>query len=78
MNIIHVLLMQEVEEMVSNMKICRVKSGLTQKEAAELLGTTVQSYNRWENNPNGVRISEAIKIAKLFAVSLDYLFLSNT
>ena len=60
--------------MVNNMKICRIKSGLTQRDAAKMLGTSVQTYNRWEKNPSVIQVSSAKKIAKLYGVSLDHLF----
>lgn len=64
--------------MINNLKLCRIKSGFTQGKAADMLGTTVQTYNRWEKNPGIIQMTNAIKLAELYGVTLDYLFLSNT
>ncbi len=44
---------------------------LTQKEIAELLGTTQQVYSRYENGTNEMPIRHLITLCRYFNVSAD-------
>ncbi len=46
---------------------------LTQKEIAEVLGTTQRQYSRWEIGEYEFPLNKMIKMAKYYNVSLDYL-----
>lgn len=46
---------------------------LTQEDIAELLGVSRATVNRYENNLYDVKLSYAIKLSKIYNVSLDYL-----
>ena len=53
----------------------RKSKGLTQQQAAELLGISLSSYQKYERTKSPVMpsISVIIKIAEEFQVSVDYL-----
>lgn len=46
---------------------------LTQSEIAKVLGTTYQYYSTYESGKRDLPFSRAIKLAKFYNVSLDYL-----
>lgn len=51
----------------------RKKTGKTQIITAELMGEHKTQYQRWENEEANPSWEKAIKIAKYYGVSLDYL-----
>ena len=53
---------------------CRNNLGLTQSEAAELIGITQPAYQRYEAGVRTPSIQVAKEIAKAFNVSTAYLF----
>lgn len=46
---------------------------ITQKEIADLLGTTQQTYSLWETGTREIPFHHAITLAKYYRVSLDYI-----
>lgn len=46
---------------------------LTQEDIASLLGVSRATVNRYENNIYDIKLSYAIKLCKIYNVSLDYL-----
>lgn len=46
---------------------------VSQKELADLLEVTVRSYQRYESEEREPTLSQLIKLANYFGVSLDYL-----
>ncbi len=63
--------------MSNNLKVYRVKYGLTQKQLASMIGTTPQTYVAWEANPGMVRADYANRIADIYGVTLDEIFRTN-
>ena len=57
----------------SNLKKLRVSKNLTQKQMAEILGIVDRQYQRYEAGQVDPPLSNVIKLADLFNVSLDYL-----
>lgn len=53
----------------------RARNRLTQKEVAEQLGVSVQTYCAWEKDVSGVAVSKVRAVAELFGVSLEQIFL---
>ena len=51
----------------------REDKDLTQSEIAKVLGTTYQYYSTYESGKRELPFSRAIKLAKFYNVSLDYL-----
>lgn len=54
-------------------KELRTKANITQKQLAEFIGVTSQTILNWENGIFEPKISELIKLANYFHVSVDYL-----
>jgi len=51
----------------------RVDNELRQEDIAQILKTTKQNYGMYENGQRRLKIEDAIKLAKFFKVSTDYL-----
>lgn len=56
-----------------NMKIARMKSGLTQKQVAEKLNIVIQTVSRWENDETSIPIDRLKELSVLYNASTDYL-----
>ena len=54
-----------------SIKELRARFDLTQKECAAIVGTTTPTWNGWEQNAEKIQIKNAIKIAKMFEITLD-------
>lgn len=52
------------------LKELRARHNLTQKQAAEGLGISVQTYNSWEKDISNVSISKVQAVADFFDVAL--------
>ena len=46
---------------------------IKQKDIADLLGTTQQTYSLWERGDREIPFHHAITLAKFYNVSLDYI-----
>ena len=46
---------------------------ITQKEIADLLGTTQQTYSLWERGDREIPFHHVITLAKYYDVSIDYI-----
>ena len=57
----------------NRLKELRLAKGMRQKDVAEKIGVSPQSYNFYENWVNKPDPETLIKLADLFEVSLDYL-----
>ena len=55
------------------LKALREDSDLTQTDVAKVLNTTYQYYSTYESGKREMPLSRAIKLAKFYNVSLDYL-----
>lgn len=55
----------------------RVNAGLTQKEAAEKMGVSSVTMVNWEKGKTLPDIATARKLAELYEIPLDNLFLSD-
>ena len=56
-----------------NIKIARIKKGLTQKQLAKLLGLEYATISRWELGVTNVPSNKLILLSKVLGVSADYL-----
>lgn len=56
------------------LKKLRTDKDLLQKQVAKELNISVQRYSSYENNSRLPEINMAIKLAKYYNVTLDYLF----
>ncbi len=59
--------------MVKNLKKLRVKSGISQQKLADIIGTSQQSINKYENHNVEPDINTLISLADYFDTSVDYL-----
>lgn len=55
----------------------RKRSGLTQEQLAQHLGTTRQAVSKWESDKSEPDIATLIRIGEVFQVSMDYLLLGK-
>lgn len=51
----------------------RTDNDLRQEDVANILGTSKQTYGRYENGKRGLNIEDLIKLAKFYNVSTDYI-----
>lgn len=58
---------------VSNIRIERVKKGLTQAQLAEVIGVAPITITRWEENFNPMPAEKLKQLAEYFGCSTDYL-----
>lgn len=56
----------------------RARKNVTQKEVAESLGITYQTYNAWERDISNVGISKVYALAKYFGVTIDEVKIEQT
>ena len=54
-----------------SLKELRARFNETQAETAEALSISVPTYSAWENNPGTIKLSNLIKIANHFNISID-------
>lgn len=55
-------------------KQARLLAGLTQKEVSEQLKVHVQTYMKWEKNPESMSIGTAKQFAKIVGLNFDDIF----
>ncbi|MBQ6455943.1 MAG: helix-turn-helix transcriptional regulator [Mogibacterium sp.] len=54
-----------------SLKELRARKNWTQRETAEKLGISVQTYNAWEKDISRVAVGKVIAVADLFGVRLS-------
>lgn len=60
-----------------NLKIERIKAGLTQKEVAEKLNVSINTVSNWETGAKKITVDKLLTLADMFGVSTDYLLGRN-
>ena len=60
-------------EIGSKLRTTRNEKGITQEQAAELLGVSRQTISNWENNKSYPDIISVIKMSDIYSISLDHL-----
>lgn len=58
-----------------SLKELRARMNWTQAETAKKLGISTQTYNAWEKDIGHVKVSGALRVANLFGVTLNEIFL---
>ena len=66
---------ERIPESKKTLKELRARYGLSQTEVAEKLGISPPTYNKWEKNIGDVTVTNVIKVAELFNVTIDDIFL---
>lgn len=61
------------DNMVKNLRKLRINKGISQQQLADVMGTSQQSVNKYENHNVEPDISALIKLADYFETSIDYL-----
>lgn len=56
-----------------NIRVIREDRGYTQKQIAEVIGTTQQYYSDYENGKRDIPIRIYIALSRFYNVSIDYL-----
>ena len=56
-----------------SLRAARINADLTQKEAAERLGITAQTYIKWEQNPSQISALMQDRISEIFDMPMDYI-----
>ena len=64
--------------MIKNLKALRLERGLTQQGLADLVMTSQQSVNKYENHDVEPDITMLIRLANVFNTSVDYLIGNST
>ncbi len=59
--------------MVKNLRMLRLCKGLSQQQLADIIGTSQQSINKYENHSVEPDIATLIKLADFFDTSIDFL-----
>ena len=58
---------------IERIRELREDNDLTQKDIANVLGTTQQVYSRYENGTNEIPIRHIITLSRFYKVSCDYI-----
>lgn len=61
-----------------NLRLCREKQGLTQKQLAERIGYTEKSVSKWENGGGFPSLEVVAQLAVIFGVSINELVYQKT
>lgn len=67
--------MNRIPENKKSIRELRIRKGLTQTEAAEALNITATTYAKWENRTSDLTIAKVKRMADLYGVTLDDIFL---
>lgn len=59
--------------MVKNLRKLRIFKGISQQQLADVIGTSQQSINKYENHNIEPDIQALIKLAEFFGTTIDYL-----
>lgn len=59
--------------MVKNLRKLRINKGISQQQLADVMGTSQQSVNKYENHNVEPDISALIRLADYFETTIDYL-----
>lgn len=63
-----------MEEQKFTLRELRARKKWTQKETADKLGISPQTYNAWEKDISNVAVSKVNAVASLFGVRLSQIF----
>lgn len=63
------------QELQYSIRELRARKGETQKQTAESIGVSVQTYNSWEKHISNVSIGKVNQLAKHFGVKLTQILL---
>ena len=64
------------EELQFTIKELRARKNETQKQVADSVGVSAQTYNSWEKSISNVSVSKVNALAKHYGVKLTQIFLN--
>ena len=56
------------------LEAARVNAGLTLKQAAKLIGVSVATLHKWEQDSSNIKISQSKKIEEVYGYPKEYIF----
>lgn len=59
------------------LEAARVNAGLTLKQAAKLIGVSVATLHKWEQDSSDIKISQTKKIEEVYGYPREYIFFGN-
>lgn len=65
------------ETLGTRLRHARIKSGLSQNDAATIMHVSRQSFSKWENNRGYPEIDNLVYLSQLYEVSIDNLLKDN-
>lgn len=60
-------------QFANNLSVARANAGLTQQEAADALGCTVQAYQNYEYGKRDIKGTTLVELAEAFGCTVNYL-----
>ncbi|MFG1187801.1 helix-turn-helix domain-containing protein [Xanthobacter aminoxidans] len=61
----------------ARLRFARMRKGLSQEKAGEVIGVTFQQMQKYENGRNGLSCVAAVKLATALDISVSYLLLGT-
>ena len=55
----------------------RVRKGLSQSDAAKMMGVTEPTLRRWEKDSSNLKMQQIWKISKMYSIPQDYIFFGS-
>lgn len=59
------------------LEAARINAGYTLKQAAELLGISVATLHKWENDSSVIKVSQVKKIEEVYEFPSEYIFFGS-
>jgi len=56
-----------------SLRAARVNAGLTQEDAAHLIGKTKQTIVNWESGATKIRAADLVELARIYGIPLEFL-----
>lgn len=55
----------------------RVRKGLSQSDAAKMMGVTGPTLRKWEKDSSNLKMQQIWKISKMYSIPQDYIFFGS-
>lgn len=55
----------------------RVRKGISQSDAAKMMGVTDPTLRRWEKDSSNLKMQQIWKISKLYSIPQEYIFFGS-
>ena len=64
-------------DMIWRLSACRVQSGYTQEQVAEIIGVNPKTVINWENGKTAPNMDQSQKLSELYQIPLAYMDFSK-